>query len=124
MTGRCRNTRQNNQYVPASKPIKKAPGVIGRLDFLTHKGAIAMRNQYEKYIRVELLTFALAVVIGLIAIVQGFVIIMLLCVYLLAFSIFCEGFLFLNTNRPADAIKQIAKAGMLMLLATILFLAL
>ncbi|HLR62854.1 MAG TPA: hypothetical protein VK097_10475 [Lentibacillus sp.] len=83
-----------------------------------------MRNQYEKYIRVELLTLALAVVIGLIAIVQGFVIIMLLCVYLLAFSIFCEGFLFLNTNRPADAIKQIAKAGMLMLLATILFLAL
>ncbi|GGJ82989.1 hypothetical protein GCM10007063_01850 [Lentibacillus kapialis] len=83
-----------------------------------------MRNPYDKYIRMELLTLTLAVVIGLIAIVQGYVIIMLLCVYLLAFSILCEGFLFLNTNHSADGIKQVAKAGMLMLLATILFFSL
>ncbi|SFA97735.1 hypothetical protein SAMN04488072_104270 [Lentibacillus halodurans] len=80
-----------------------------------------MRSPYEKYIRIELLALALAVIIGLIAIVQGYVIIILLCVYLLAFSMFCEGFLHLNTNKPIDGIKQFVKAGMLMVLATILF---
>ncbi|QKY70524.1 hypothetical protein [Lentibacillus sp. CBA3610] len=83
-----------------------------------------MRNPYEKYIRMELLTLALAVVIGLIAILQGYVVIILLSMYLLAFSIFCEGFLQLNTNRGMDGIKQFVKAGMLMLLATILFFSL
>ncbi|WP_010531536.1 hypothetical protein [Lentibacillus jeotgali] len=83
-----------------------------------------MHNPYEKYIRIELLSLALAVVIGLIAIVQGYVIIMLLCVYLLAFSIFSEGLFLLNTNRSTEGIKQVAKAGMLMLLATILFFSL
>ncbi|HLS08626.1 hypothetical protein [Lentibacillus sp.] len=83
-----------------------------------------MHNPYEKYIRMELLSLAFAVIIGVIAVVQGYVIIMLFCVYLLAFSIVCEGFLHLNSNHTADGFKQFVKAGMLMLLATILFFSL
>ncbi|TFJ93409.1 hypothetical protein [Lentibacillus salicampi] len=80
-----------------------------------------MRNPYEKYIRIELLTLALAVVIGMIAIVQGYLLIMLFCVYLLAFSMFCEGFLHINTNHAVDGFKQFVKAGMLILIVTVLF---
>ncbi|MFD1361597.1 hypothetical protein [Lentibacillus salinarum] len=80
-----------------------------------------MRNPYERYKRMELISLALAVVIGLIAIVQGYTIFMLFSFYLLAFSILSEGIFYLNTNKAPDGIKQCVKAGVLVLLATMLF---
>ncbi|ALX49846.1 hypothetical protein [Lentibacillus amyloliquefaciens] len=79
-----------------------------------------MRNQYEKYIRMELLLLALGVIVGLTAIVQGSAVMMLLCVLLVAISICFDGLLQFNTNKAAEGIKQFLKAGMLMLLAAIL----
>lgn len=96
--------------------------LTGRLHFaFTQKGVMIMRNPYENYIRMELLSLALAVVIGLIAIVQGYVMIMLFCLYLLAFSILSEGTFYLNTNKTPEGIKQFVRAGMLLVLATVLF---
>ncbi|SFE08344.1 hypothetical protein SAMN05216238_10834 [Lentibacillus persicus] len=79
-----------------------------------------MHNPYEKYKRMELITLALAVIIGLTAVVQGTAILMLFSLLLVAVSIFSEGLLQFNTNKAAEGIKQFVKAGILMLLAAIL----
>lgn len=79
-----------------------------------------MRHPYEKFIRLELVTLVLVVVIGFISVFQGYPIIMLFCLYLLSISIFCEALIHMNTFRTTEGIKQFVKAFMLMLLTTIL----
>ncbi|MFC4558125.1 hypothetical protein ACFO3D_07865 [Virgibacillus kekensis] len=79
-----------------------------------------MRHPYEKFIRLEIITLILAGVIGFIAVFQGFPIIMIFCLYLLAISIFSEALIYTNTFQTAQGMKQFAKAFLLILFATIL----
>ncbi|WP_164667535.1 hypothetical protein [Virgibacillus doumboii] len=79
-----------------------------------------MRHPYEKFIRLELLTLGLVVVTGLIAIFQGYLIIMFFSLYLLSISIFCEALIALNTPHSTEGVKQFAKAVMLLLITTVL----
>lgn len=79
-----------------------------------------MRHPYEKFIRLELITLVLVVIIGLISVFQGILIIMLFSLYLLAISIFCEALIAMNTHNTAEGAKQFVKAAMLMLVTTIL----
>lgn len=80
-----------------------------------------MRHPYEKFIRLELLTLGIVIITGVISIVKGYPIIMILSLYLLSISIFCEALIGLNTQRTTKGAKQFAKAFMLFLLTTVLF---
>ncbi|TMN22043.1 hypothetical protein FH966_03280 [Lentibacillus cibarius] len=79
-----------------------------------------MQSPYEKYLKMERLTLGLAVVVGIISIIQGNRFIILCSLYILGYSIFCEGVIYLNTNYKDLGIKQFIKAGMVVLLSTIL----
>ncbi len=79
-----------------------------------------MRHPYEKFIRLELITLVLVVIIGLISVFQGILIIMLFSLYLLSISIFFEALIAFNTHNTAEGAKQFVKAAMLMLVTTIL----
>ncbi|WP_174614978.1 hypothetical protein [Virgibacillus ihumii] len=80
-----------------------------------------MRHPYEKFIRLELLTLAAAMIIGLIAIFQGYLLIIFLCIFLLAVSLVFEGLIAMNTFHTTAGLKQFAKAAMLLLLTIVLF---
>ncbi|RYG71794.1 hypothetical protein EU245_12950 [Lentibacillus lipolyticus] len=79
-----------------------------------------MRNLYDKYIRMEHITLGLAVLTGIFAVIQGYAILMVCSLYMIAFSIFCDGVIYASTNNTAAGIKQFMKAGMVLLLSTIL----
>ncbi|WP_382395221.1 hypothetical protein [Lentibacillus juripiscarius] len=68
----------------------------------------------------EHITLGLAVVTGILAIIQGYAILMVCSLYMIAFSIFCEGVIYASTNNTIAGIKQFIKAGMILVLSTIL----
>ncbi|WP_077329400.1 hypothetical protein [Virgibacillus siamensis] len=80
-----------------------------------------MRHPYEKFIRLELLTLAAAVIIGLIAIIQGYLLIVFFCLFLVAISMIFEGLIAMNTFHTTEGLKQFTKAAILLLLTFILF---
>ncbi|GAA0605648.1 hypothetical protein GCM10009001_23650 [Virgibacillus siamensis] len=80
-----------------------------------------MRHPYEKFIRLELFTLAAAVFIGLIAMFQGFLLIIFFCIFLLAVSMIFEGLIAMNTFHTTEGLKQFIKAAMLLLLTLVLF---
>lgn len=80
-----------------------------------------MRHPFEKFIRLELLTLAAAAIIGLIAIFQGYLLIIFFCLLLLAISIMFEGLIAMNTFHTSEGLKQFTKAVILILLTFFLF---
>ncbi|GAB4074848.1 hypothetical protein GCM10028778_23510 [Barrientosiimonas marina] len=80
-----------------------------------------MRNPYENDRRMEMISLALAGIIGPIAIFKGYPVMILFCLFLLAFSILSEGLFYLHINKTPEGIKQFIKAGVLVLLITALF---
>lgn len=81
-----------------------------------------MRNPYENDRRIEMICLALAGILGFVAIVKGYPIMILFCLFLLAFSILSGGLFYLHTNKTPEAVKQFIKASVLMLLIMGVFL--
>ncbi|GAB3048151.1 hypothetical protein [Virgibacillus ainsalahensis] len=80
-----------------------------------------MRHPYEKFMRIELIAIACVVLFGVIALIQGFLIFILLCFYLLALSIFCDAMILLYLHNPPQAGKQFLRAVMVFIFTTYLF---
>ncbi|MEC5424421.1 hypothetical protein QGM71_13050 [Virgibacillus sp. C22-A2] len=77
-----------------------------------------MRHPYEKFIRIELLSLASAILIGIIALAQGYTLLIFLCLYLLALSLACNALIELHRHEADQAGKQILRAIMLFILAS------
>ncbi|WP_404455834.1 hypothetical protein [Oceanobacillus kapialis] len=83
-----------------------------------------MRHPFEKIIRIELLTIVLALIIGLISIIQGYLLLATCSIYLIAISFTCTALLDWKTNQTAQGAKHAARALLLFLLATYLLIGL
>src|SRR5699024_6081621 len=82
-----------------------------------------LRQPFEKFIRLELMALSLMFVIGLIALIKKSTFLILLCLFLLGFSLLFEGLKNYHTYQQMDAIKQIVKAVMAFLFAIYLIFA-
>ncbi|MFD2044376.1 hypothetical protein ACFSTA_09545 [Ornithinibacillus salinisoli] len=83
-----------------------------------------MRHPYEKFIIGELASIGLAIILGLIAIIQGLLILIILSFYLIAVSLLCDGLIALHTFNQVHASKQFVRALVIFLLATFCLIAL
>ncbi|WP_047983830.1 hypothetical protein [Ornithinibacillus californiensis] len=81
-----------------------------------------MRHPYEKFIRGELVAIGLALVFGLIALIQGVFLLIILCLYLVAASLIFDGLIAMNMRNQAHGAKQILRSVLLILLATFLLI--
>ncbi|MUK89602.1 hypothetical protein GMD78_14635 [Ornithinibacillus sp. L9] len=77
-----------------------------------------MRHPYEKFIIAELATIGLAIILAIIAFIQGLLILIVLSLYLIAVSLVCDGLIALNTFKQTHATKQFVRAVAVFLLAT------
>lgn len=77
-----------------------------------------MRHPYEKFIRLELIAIAAAVIIGLIALLKGFVLVIMIAMYLLVFSLISGALVEWNINQAAQAGKHLAQAVLLFIFIT------
>lgn len=82
-----------------------------------------MRQSFEKFIRLELMVISLMMVIGIVALVKKSTFLILLCLFLLGFSLLFEGLKNYHTYQQMDAIKQFVKAIMAFLFAIYLLFA-
>ncbi|MFC3038634.1 hypothetical protein ACFOGI_00015 [Virgibacillus xinjiangensis] len=80
-----------------------------------------MRHPYEKLVRMELAAIAAVILFGVIALIQGFLLLILLAFYLLAFSLLCEAMLLWQTGNTPEAGKQGLRAMLLFIFVTYLF---
>ncbi|WP_010096022.1 hypothetical protein [Ornithinibacillus scapharcae] len=81
-----------------------------------------MRHPYEKFIRGELVAIGLAIIFGLIALIQGIFLLIVLCIYLVAASLIFDGLLAINSYNQTQGFKQLARSVLLILFATFLLL--
>src|SRR5699024_4144062 len=81
-----------------------------------------MRRSYEKIIFLEHISLTVAIVIGFIALVKSFYILVYLSFYILSLSIACNAIFFWNTYRKTNAIKQLLREAILLLLTTYLLI--
>ncbi|CDO05106.1 hypothetical protein BN988_03689 [Oceanobacillus picturae] len=79
-----------------------------------------MRHPLEKIIRIELLTIALALVIGLISIIQGYLFLTIASLYLVAISFSCSALLEWQSHQTAQGAKHALRAFLIFLIATYL----
>lgn len=79
-----------------------------------------MRHPYEKFARIELISLVIVILFGLIALIQGFLVLIFLCLYLISLSLVCDALLNLYLRNPHQAGKQIIRAAMLFIFATYL----
>ncbi|RDW22306.1 hypothetical protein CWR48_00945 [Oceanobacillus arenosus] len=83
-----------------------------------------MRHPYEKFARIELISLVIVILFGLIALIQGFLILIFFSLYLIALSLVCDALLHLYFRNSQQAGKQILRAVMLFIFATYLLFAL
>ncbi|MBC5635588.1 MULTISPECIES: hypothetical protein [Ornithinibacillus] len=81
-----------------------------------------MRHPYNKFIQGELVAIGLAIVCGLIALIQGVFLLIVICLYLLAASLVFDGLIAMNMRNPNHGVKQMLRAAILFLLTTFLFI--
>lgn len=74
-----------------------------------------MRHPYEKLIRLELITIVLAFVIGLFAIIQTYILLLFLGLFLLAISLILTALVEYHTYRTQEAVKHGIRALFLLL---------
>ncbi|MGP4063787.1 hypothetical protein ACTWPF_02625 [Oceanobacillus sp. M65] len=79
-----------------------------------------MRHPLEKIIRIELLTIALALVIGLISIIQGYLFLTITSLYLVTISFSCSALLEWQSHQAAQGAKHALRAFLLFVIATYL----
>lgn len=77
-----------------------------------------MRHPYEKFIKMELLVIVCAGLFGLFALIQGYFFLIILCLYLIAFSQFLEAISYLHVRKTGEAGKQFIRAAMLVFFVT------
>nr|GGG70927.1 hypothetical protein GCM10011398_13840 [Virgibacillus oceani] len=77
-----------------------------------------MRHPYEKFIRLELIAILVAVVIGLFALIKGFLLIVILALYMLAFSLASGAIVEWNMNQTNQAGKHFLQAILLFIFTT------
>lgn len=77
-----------------------------------------MQHPYEKFIRLELITIAVAVIIGLFALLKGFIFVVMFAMYLLVLSLISGALVELNVNQATQAIKHLAQAVLLFIFLT------
>jgi hypothetical protein len=81
-----------------------------------------MRHPYEKFIRGELVAIVLAVIFGLIALIQGVFFLIIIGLYLVAASLVCDGLIAIYMRNQVHGIKQLLRSVLLFLFATFLLL--
>lgn len=74
-----------------------------------------MKHPYEKFILIELITLACAAVIGLIALIKGYLFLILFCLFLISISLVCDGMMEWNLYKSIQALKQVARAVLIVL---------
>ena len=79
-----------------------------------------MRHPYEKFIKMELIFILCAVLFGLVALIQGYIFLVLMSMILITISLFFDALIHWYSHRSADAGKQILRA--VLLLCFIIFL--
>jgi hypothetical protein len=81
-----------------------------------------MRHPYEKFIRGELVAIGLALLFGLIALIQGIFLLIILCLYCIAASLAFDGLIGMNMRNQTHGVKQLLRALLLFLFATFLLI--
>ncbi|WP_096272812.1 hypothetical protein [Paucisalibacillus globulus] len=81
-----------------------------------------MRHPYEKFIRGELVAIGLALLFGLIALIQGIFLLIILCLYCIAVSLAFDGLIGMNMRNQTHGVKQLVRALLLFLFATFLLI--
>jgi hypothetical protein len=79
-----------------------------------------MRHPHEKFIRLELLAILLAVIIGIIALLKGFLLVMVLTLYLITFSMIFGALVEWNTRQTNQAGVHFLQAALLFVFTTYL----
>ncbi|MBU5465223.1 hypothetical protein KQI49_00085 [Virgibacillus sp. MSJ-26] len=79
-----------------------------------------MRHPYERFIKIELISLILAIIIGLLAIIKANLIWLSLSLYLTAISLFCDSIVAQSTHLKVRRIKQLIRFVLLFFLATLL----
>ncbi len=79
-----------------------------------------MRHPYENFIRGELVAIGLALLVGIIALIQGIFLLVILGIYLVSISLVCDGLIAMNMRNQAYGVKQLLRSILLFLFATIL----
>lgn len=77
-----------------------------------------MRHPYEKFIRIELATIALAILIGFIVLIKGYILLAFASLYLLVISLLSEAMIAWFTHQKVQSGKQIIRAVILFALTT------
>lgn len=79
-----------------------------------------MRHPYEKFIRIELVSIVSAILIGIIALIKGYLILIFICFYLLALSLLAEAMIEWSTHQKMQGGKQFVRAIVILILTTFL----
>lgn len=79
-----------------------------------------MRSSLEKVAIMEVIAIFLAFIIGLFAMIQGYLLLILLTLFLISLSLVCEAFVFSQKRQSQHAIKQIIRAVCIFLFVTYL----
>lgn len=69
-----------------------------------------MKSPLEKFTLVEILSIGIAAVVGLFAMIQGYLILLFITFFFIAISLVCEAFIFLHKKDTAHAGKQLVRA--------------
>lgn len=77
-----------------------------------------MRHPYEKFIRIELVSMILAVLMGIIVLMKGFLILIFMCFFLIIISLLTDAILLWVTYQKIQSGKQLFRA-IIMLILTI-----
>lgn len=77
-----------------------------------------MRHPYEKFIRIELIAILIAILIGVIVLIKGYLILVFVCLYLLVLSLLAEAMIAWSTHQKFQSGKQLVRAAIIFILAT------
>lgn len=80
-----------------------------------------MRHPYEKFIRIEIICITFVLLVGVFALFKGAALIILMCFFVLALSLFCDALIEYYSHRTPQAAKQLIRAVMIILFSTVLF---
>lgn len=75
-----------------------------------------MRHPYEKFIRIELISIISAALIGIIAFIKGYMILIFLCFLLIVLSLLAEAITLWFTYQKIQGGKQLIRALVILVL--------
>ncbi|WP_404455980.1 hypothetical protein LG329_08580 [Virgibacillus necropolis] len=77
-----------------------------------------MRHPYEKFVRLELIILILAVLVGVLVLIKGFIFLAILLIYLIACGLCCEAMIEFHTHNQNKAFKHFLQALLLFVFTT------